>query len=335
VCGGADCNDNGIPDALEDGADCNSNGVLDECDISAGTSEDCDENSRPDECDIILSAELRLLALARFGATNNPQLYTIDPATGEPSDVLELLLFGEVPFVNGGTSLAVDPLTGLLYAVLDNGDGPGYLTIINPLGGLVAFIFPQLRESIADIAFGPDGTLYAVAGNSSGNPEPVLLTINKFTGLISQTEVQLPAGRGQSLAADLGENLLYHAATPFPSGQIPNPSALLTTIDLTDLAATTQTLNTTQRFNAITHGPDGELYAYAGSALYVINPASGAVSLVGAAEIAGIAGMAFLPFSADCNVNLLLDTCEIAANPELDLNTNGYLDECDGSAPLP
>jgi len=48
---GADCNTNGIPDAMDiaaqDSSDCNNNGIPDECD-----SADCDGNGVPDTCDI-------------------------------------------------------------------------------------------------------------------------------------------------------------------------------------------------------------------------------------------------------------------------------------------
>ena len=52
----ADCNNNGIDDAIDiaDGTseDCNSNGIPDECDISSEFSNDCNTNGIPDECDI-------------------------------------------------------------------------------------------------------------------------------------------------------------------------------------------------------------------------------------------------------------------------------------------
>ncbi|MCK4659135.1 MAG: hypothetical protein KAV82_06395, partial [Phycisphaerae bacterium] len=48
-----DCNNSGVPDDCElEGNDCNNNGIPDECDISGETSKDCNENSVPDECDI-------------------------------------------------------------------------------------------------------------------------------------------------------------------------------------------------------------------------------------------------------------------------------------------
>lgn len=44
-----DCNGNEVPDSCEN--DCNGNGIADECDIADGTSADCDSNDVPDECD--------------------------------------------------------------------------------------------------------------------------------------------------------------------------------------------------------------------------------------------------------------------------------------------
>ena len=45
-----DCDGDLIPDSCE--TDCNVNGVPDDCDIAKGSSEDCDANGVPDECDL-------------------------------------------------------------------------------------------------------------------------------------------------------------------------------------------------------------------------------------------------------------------------------------------
>jgi hypothetical protein len=47
--GGADCDENGVPDRCE--TDCNGNGILDLCDIRDGLSDDCTGNGIPDECE--------------------------------------------------------------------------------------------------------------------------------------------------------------------------------------------------------------------------------------------------------------------------------------------
>ncbi len=52
----ADCNDNGVPDALDIAAgtseDCDLNAVPDECDLASGAALDCNGNRVPDRCDI-------------------------------------------------------------------------------------------------------------------------------------------------------------------------------------------------------------------------------------------------------------------------------------------
>ncbi len=52
---GADCNTNGVDDALDifhgTSQDCNRTGTPDECEIAAGTSLDCTANGTPDECE--------------------------------------------------------------------------------------------------------------------------------------------------------------------------------------------------------------------------------------------------------------------------------------------
>ncbi|MCB9865506.1 MAG: M4 family metallopeptidase [Phycisphaerales bacterium] len=48
-CVSSDCNANGTPDECE--ADCNANGAADACDVAAGTSVDADFNGVPDECE--------------------------------------------------------------------------------------------------------------------------------------------------------------------------------------------------------------------------------------------------------------------------------------------
>lgn len=52
----ADCNDNGVEDALEIGTgsapDCNGNRLIDSCDITRGLAVDCNGNEVPDDCDL-------------------------------------------------------------------------------------------------------------------------------------------------------------------------------------------------------------------------------------------------------------------------------------------
>lgn len=331
LCGGdPDCDPGcgGDPCQPQCGVDCNANGQEDACDIAQGISLNCNGNSVPDECEIVTGAEVHLLGLSRFGGSIAPELFSIDGTTGLSFDVKVLFIAGsDVPFIAGGTSLSIDPLSGLLYAVLDNGDGPGWLATVNPLGGRSDLIFPRLTTPIADIAFGPDGTLYAAAGNSGQGPAE-LLTIDPISALIGTTGLELPAGRGQSLAADLANNRLYHSVTPFDITVGVNPEALLTVVNLSDLSTTSQTLSTTQRFNAMTLGQDGTLYAYADTTLFVINPTTGGVTEVGDDEIATIAGIVYYGRRNDCNSNGTLDDCDISSGTSPDRNTDGIPDEC-------
>ncbi len=69
-----DCQPNGVPDECE--PDCNANNVADECDIREGTSPDCNLNQRPDECDVPRCVESMWHGFSGLG--NNTPLHNFN-----------------------------------------------------------------------------------------------------------------------------------------------------------------------------------------------------------------------------------------------------------------
>ncbi len=87
--GAGDCDGNGAIDTCEiagGASDCNFNGALDSCDISSGTSVDCNANGIPDECDAV-----------------SVNTYTSNPAAPVPPNVSDNLIVADA-----GTILDLD-----------------------------------------------------------------------------------------------------------------------------------------------------------------------------------------------------------------------------------
>src|SRR5262249_40882173 len=134
--------------------------------------------------------------------------YILNPANGAVVQTL-----GSIGF--SVTGLAVHPLTGVLYGSTGNAssNAPGSLIRIDKATGagtlIGSFRFPG--QTMADLTFTSDGTLYGwLPFKTSVNSED-LYTINLTTGAATKVgESSLPGGNGDGLAAN------NSTATPRP-----------------------------------------------------------------------------------------------------------------------
>lgn len=117
--------------------------------------------------------------------------------------------------------LAAQPGTGTLYAIvqtgggapLGNGGGQRRLATIDSLTASVT-LGPVLADSLADIAFRADGTLYGTISND-GTAGGDVVIVNVNDGSLTPTGIQLGLGDGQSIAFRPGTGELFHAYTPW------------------------------------------------------------------------------------------------------------------------
>jgi hypothetical protein len=142
----------------------------------------------------------------------NSRLLTVDRFTAE--------IVASVPV---DVSLATQPRgldlspEGILYAVTAH---PGNwnlqtLRIIDPLTGSTTAIAPLSGAAgVEAIAFGPDGTLYAVGSPTDLSPSNTLYTLNRTTGQLAMIATMSPPGGGMLDVDDLAfgpDGFLYGA----------------------------------------------------------------------------------------------------------------------------
>lgn len=137
------------------------------------------------------------------------RLYTINPTTGIPSQII-----GEIGFEVGG--IAFDPTTGLLYGSTTNDDDfrRNALILIDQetgVGTYIGGILSDCDNAIQDLTFTNDGTLYGWTRNCGDGNQ--LVRINKATGLgtIVGPAGGLPgvSGEGNGLAVDPDDNTMW------------------------------------------------------------------------------------------------------------------------------
>ena len=141
----------------------------------------------------------------------------VDQATGSTSSSATMSLAGGGS-VSSGFGLAVDPTSGILYALLNTSLGSGRrLNTLDPVTG-VATDVGALGDSFSGIAFDAWGQLYGVTGDGASTSE-TLFTINKAT---AGTAVFLTLGNGndgETIAFNPDDGLMYHASG-FSGGEI-------------------------------------------------------------------------------------------------------------------
>lgn len=150
----------------------------------------------------------------------DPLLRTIDSSNGATLRSVSMVMTGFT--VVGGSGLARHPETGTLYALLKvEGSSFRRLAILLEESG-VAIDLGDTGRRFAGMAFGADGTLYAVTGDGSGIAE-TLFTLD-LEDASSAEFVALGAGSdGETIAFNPDDGSMYHASgigTPnHPNGE--------------------------------------------------------------------------------------------------------------------
>ena len=106
-------------------------------------------------------------------------LYEMNPATGTVSVVGNVAVPGEA--ISNWVGVSRHPQTGVYYAVVGlNSDGTSQRRILqlDPVGLTGSNLVNLAQPAVSDIAFAPDGTLYATTGNELGGNSDTLWTID-------------------------------------------------------------------------------------------------------------------------------------------------------------
>ena len=113
--------------------------------------------------------------------------------------------------VNGGTGLAQDPITCLLWAILRiDGQFARELVTINPTTG-VATSIGNTGDRFAGITFIADGTLYGVTGDGAAVPE-TLYRLNKTNAVPNFVRSLGNGNDGETIGFNPEDGQIYHAS---------------------------------------------------------------------------------------------------------------------------
>jgi hypothetical protein len=216
-------------------------------------------------------------------------LRRVDGATGATLDAsVTISLPGNT--VNGGTGLARHPSTGVLFALLKvSGNSSRLLATLNENSGN-AVLVGDTGDSFSALAFGSDGTLYAVTGNATANPETLctLSTVNAQPSCFLTLGDGDEGSDGEALAFNPNDGLLYHA-----SGiGTPNLTEIFETVDPQTQAVTNVSLSgyNYEEVSCLLFDPTAFFAADIGAALPPDDPhllritTGGAVTLVGSLD---------------------------------------------------
>ena len=157
------------------------------------------------------SAAAELLLTVSGSNIGDDVLRTIDSTDGSTVDAsVTITLAGHT--VRKATGLARHPQTGVLYALLRLEapiQFPALVTLDEVTG--VATSIGNTQDDFAGIAFGADGTLYAVSGDGGAVPE-WLYTLD-ITNASETLVLELGNGDdGETIAFNPDDGLLYHAS---------------------------------------------------------------------------------------------------------------------------
>ncbi len=150
-----------------------------------------------------------------------PILHTVDRNDGSSVSSIAITLAGQT--ITGGTALAEQPDSGLLYAMVSlESPGTQLLVTIDATTG-VATSVGDPGDAFAALAFGDDGTLFALTGDDSLAFE-ALYTLSPVDATPT-FERDLDNGNdGEVLAFNEDDGLLYHGSgrgvVNDPAGQI-------------------------------------------------------------------------------------------------------------------
>ena len=139
----------------------------------------------------------------------SPYLSVVNPVTGVEQSYIQITIAGES--INRSNGLAVDPTTNKMYAAikLNSVGGPGRnLVEIDPTTGVGTNI-GNMGDAIASLAFGSDGTLYAVTGDGAATPE-TMYTVNLGNGNLTFFKTLGNGDDGEAIAFNPVDGMMYH-----------------------------------------------------------------------------------------------------------------------------
>jgi hypothetical protein len=163
------------------------------------------------------------IAQESFFAIDNqlPFLSVVDPATGNELSYVQITVPGvlEVDGANyrSGNGLAINPLTGDMYAAIKFADqsGPGRnLVLLDPATG-VGTDLGNMGQPIAGMAFSSAGVLYGVTGDCANGCGGVaiaetLFTINTATAALTQVQTLGNGNDGEAIGFNPADGMMYH-----------------------------------------------------------------------------------------------------------------------------
>jgi hypothetical protein len=220
-----------------------------------------------------------------YGCNNAGQLFVVDPITGAGSYVCDLPVHPDP----GATEIEFDEISGLAFVQARDGIFSGELFDIlscSAMGPLV----PTNDLALNGLEY-VSGVLYGTAIPNTCQPS-ILVTVDPMTGM---TTVIGPTGKGpiSGLAWDPVSETMYGVTGCWQLYGF----AELVTIDIATGWATTVG-STGVHLGSIEFGADGVLYGGGnnrdGGRFYVINPATGAVTLVGPTGFTDVTGLALV-----------------------------------------
>lgn len=308
-----DCDQNGVIDVCGD-PDCNSNGIGDPCDILAGFSQDCDSNGIPDECDVVLGLPPVAGRVAFFFDT----IYV--------DDFTEARLFRDALIGRGHTVTTFTGITGPAWAaaladaevlVVPEVDGPDLFAAMSASARMALLDFVYNGGSLVQSYCRESNTIDL--GILNGVLGASLTTCNSFGG---PTFLDTSAASGTvfeggpvSVPASSETNSLVIAQLP-PGARAIYHNGALTTLATWDVGA--------------------------GHVTWIGYDFTTSPTPANWLEVADRASR--IRRTADCNLNGVPDSCDVASGSvadcdsdgvpddcELDCNSNGINDDCDVS----
>lgn len=227
--------------------------------------------------------------------------------------------FGEA--VSGIHGMAVDPTTGLLWALAESAGTPGdqQLVSIDPQTGVATPgpIVSSAPQSVREIVFTRHGKLWAVRNVSPSITE--FLRYDPVTGFIDSASLWTEnSGTGHALALNPANGLIYHAYGTTLRVIEPAPSGFFLTLKA-------QFNGVNGQWDSMAFTADGSrLVATAQGQWYEIDPATGAGTLiVGApAHPAPLGGLVYIGVLSDSDGDGVPDVCECPG----DLSMDGEID---------
>ena len=361
----ADCDADGLGNACESQVDCNSNGVIDSCDvISGGTSPDYNANFIPDECEsasLMVPQEFSTMQAAIDAAPNNG-IIIVGPGTyigainARGKAVKIHALFGPAVTVIDGASVNVSLVT------FNSNEGPATVfsgftvrrgvrgTPVVPgspflVGGgiFVSGSSPTITNCVIEQCRGQFGAGIYLFNSSAVLRECAIISntaveygggVQGFRCVLTLENCQVInnvsgiAGGGMHLAG--GQNRLIDCAildnatlgsgggVSWDSDSYGGPISSLIVVD-----------SFVDNNFAVNAGGGAYIWSFNQTPRTAVFSSSRICGNVPDEYAGPIALESESVVCADCNLNGIPDSGDIAANPSLDCNGNGRIDSCD------